>query len=50
MERHIGPNHGHATCITKPAEGGFNRVFLIKMDDGFKAIAKAPYHVTGPNF
>lgn len=47
-ERHIGSNHGRAARITKLAEGGFNRVFLIKMDDGFEAIAKLPYRVAGP--
>lgn len=30
------------------AEGGFNRVFLLTMDDGFEAILKIPYHIAGP--
>ncbi|RFU30175.1 hypothetical protein B7463_g6170, partial [Scytalidium lignicola] len=47
-EKHIGPSHGHAACIIKLAEGGFNRVFLLTMDDGFEAIVKIPYRITGP--
>lgn len=34
--------------IKKLAEGGFNRVFLLTMDDGFEAIAKIPYHIAVP--
>lgn len=47
-ENHIDPSHGHATHLTKLAEGGFNRVFLLRMDDGFEAIVKIPYRITGP--
>ncbi|PGH18351.1 hypothetical protein AJ80_04529, partial [Polytolypa hystricis UAMH7299] len=36
----IEPGHGKVTNITKFAEGGFNRVFLLTMEDGFQAIAK----------
>jgi hypothetical protein len=32
----------------KFAEGGFNRVFLLRMDDGFEVIAKIPYRITVP--
>lgn len=35
-------------CTKKIAEGGFNRVFLLTMDDGFEVIVKIPYSVTGP--
>ena len=48
VERHLGPSHGHAAWITKIAEGGFNRVFLVTMDDGFEAVAKIPYRIAGP--
>lgn len=35
--------------ITKIAEGGFNRVFTLRMDDGFEVIAKIPYHIVVPH-
>ncbi|RHZ55947.1 hypothetical protein CDV55_100222, partial [Aspergillus turcosus] len=47
-EKHIGPSHGHAQRLTKLAEGGFNRVFLLTFDDGFEAIVKVPYRIAGP--
>ena len=34
----------------KLAEGGFNRIFLITMHDGFEMVARIPYHVTVPKF
>ncbi|KFX95015.1 hypothetical protein O988_06034 [Pseudogymnoascus sp. VKM F-3808] len=34
--------------MKKLAEGGFNRVFLLKMDDGFEVIAMIPYHIAVP--
>lgn len=36
----VEPGHGKVTNITKFAEGGFNRVFLLTMEDGFQAIAR----------
>ena len=36
------------TRMEKLAEGGFNRVFLLVMDDGFEVIAKLPYSLTVP--
>lgn len=36
------------TGIQKLAEGGFNRVFLLTMDDGFEVIPKLPYSPTAP--
>lgn len=48
-EKHLGPGHGHAASISKLAEGSFNRVFLLTMNDGFEAIVKIPYHLSGPN-
>ena len=34
--------------MEKRAEGGFKRVFLLTMDDGFEVIAKLPYPLTVP--
>lgn len=34
--------------ISKLAEGGFNKVFLLTMDDGFQVIARLPTPVAGP--
>ncbi|KFY58387.1 hypothetical protein V497_04855 [Pseudogymnoascus sp. VKM F-4516 (FW-969)] len=36
--------------MKKLAEGGFNRVFLLIMGDGFEAIVKIPYHITVPKY
>ncbi|TPX24555.1 Phosphotransferase enzyme [Coccidioides immitis] len=44
----IEPGHGKVAHIAKFAEGGFNRVFLLTMDDGFQAIAKIPYKIALP--
>ncbi|CEL06001.1 hypothetical protein ASPCAL07113 [Aspergillus calidoustus] len=35
VEKHIGLGHGRASRITKLAEGDYNRVFQVTMDDGF---------------
>ncbi|KAK2744259.1 Phosphotransferase enzyme [Myotisia sp. PD_48] len=45
---HIGSGHGNVVSITKFAEGGFNQVFLLTMEDGFEAIAKISYHIAVP--
>lgn len=49
-EKFVGRDHGRATHIAKLAEGGFNHVFLIKMDDGLEVVAKIPYRFTGPKY
>ena len=36
--------------MEKLDEGGFNRIFLITMHDGFQMIARIPYPVTVPKF
>lgn len=36
--------------LEKLAEGGFNRIFLITMRDGFRLVARIPYPVTVPKF
>ena len=38
----------HVRHMEKLAEGGFCRVFLLTMDDGFHVIAKLPYSSTVP--
>ncbi|KKK12474.1 hypothetical protein AOCH_001916, partial [Aspergillus ochraceoroseus] len=48
VERHLGSSHGQAGEITKIGEGGFNRVLLLTMQDGFEAIIKIPYQIAGP--
>ncbi|KAJ5591923.1 kinase-like protein [Penicillium hispanicum] len=49
-EKILGPAHGRVASIVKLAEGGFNRVFLLNMDDGFEAILKIPFHLAGPKY
>lgn len=44
----IGTEHGKVTKMEKYAEGGFNRVFLLTMEDSFQAIAKIPYKIALP--
>ncbi|KAE8374444.1 kinase-like domain-containing protein [Aspergillus bertholletiae] len=34
----------------KLAEGGFNRTFLVTMNDGFQFIARVPYPITEPKY
>jgi hypothetical protein len=34
--------------MKKLAEGGFNRVFLLTLDDGLEVIVKIPYPLTAP--
>ncbi|KAI8943383.1 hypothetical protein NX059_001397 [Plenodomus lindquistii] len=35
--------------MTKLAEGGFNQVFTLRLEDGFDIIAKIPYHISKPD-
>lgn len=49
-ENAIANEHGKVTSIRKLAEGGFNRVLLFTMQDGFEMIAKIPYHIAQPCF
>jgi hypothetical protein len=46
----IANKHGKVTSIRKLAEGGFNRVLVLTMQDGFEMIAKIPYHIAQPSF
>ena len=36
-------DHGLVSSLDLHAEGGFNRVFLLTMEDGFEVIVKIPY-------
>ncbi|KAK0482281.1 protein kinase subdomain-containing protein PKL CAK Fmp29, partial [Armillaria novae-zelandiae] len=36
--------------LEKLAEGGFNRIFLITMRDGFRMVARIPYLATTPKY
>ncbi|DAA73798.1 TPA_exp: Uncharacterized protein A8136_4001 [Trichophyton benhamiae CBS 112371] len=41
-------NRKHCRNIVKFAEGGFNRVFLLTMDDGSEVVARIPTPIAGP--
>lgn len=49
-QRSVEHAHRRVMEIRKLAEGGFNRVLLLQMQDGFEIIAKIPYHIAGPAF
>jgi cysteinyl-tRNA synthetase len=40
--------HGNVKSIVILSEGGFNRVLLATMEDGFRVIIKIPYWISGP--
>lgn len=49
--KHIAANsvgRRSVTSMQKLEGGGFNRVFLLTMDDGFEVIAKLPYSLSAP--
>ncbi|KAL4777999.1 serine/threonine protein kinase [Aspergillus varians] len=46
VEKHVG--HGSIKSLVKISEGGFNRVLLATMEDGFRAIIKIPYWISVP--
>ena len=41
---------GRDRCVNimKVAEGGFNKIFLLTMDDGYEVIARIPTPIAGP--
>ncbi|KAK2754792.1 hypothetical protein FQN54_006685 [Arachnomyces sp. PD_36] len=41
-------NRDRCTRIAKMAEGGFNKIFLLTMDDGLEVIARIPTPIAGP--
>ena len=36
--------------ISKLAEGGFNRTFIVDLRDGRQVVARVPYPLTAPNY
>lgn len=46
----VGRTLQDVDTMEKFDEGGFNRIFLITMHDGFQMIARIPYPVTEPHF
>lgn len=46
----VGRTLQDVSTMEKLDEGGFNRIFLITMRDGFQMIARIPYPVTQPKF
>ena len=46
----VGRTLQDVDTMEKLDEGGFNRIFLITMHDGFQMIARIPYPVTVPKF
>ncbi|KAF1838818.1 hypothetical protein BDW02DRAFT_621666 [Decorospora gaudefroyi] len=49
-EASVGNQHGKVVSIKKLAEGSFNRVFLLELQDDFELIAKIPYHIARPEY
>ena len=41
-------NRDRCVRIVKMAEGGFNKIFLLTMDDGHEMIARVPVPIAGP--
>ncbi|KAL3460860.1 serine/threonine protein kinase [Aspergillus heterothallicus] len=46
ISKHV--DHGTVTKLVKLGEGGFNRVLLATMEDGFRVIVKIPYWIAVP--
>jgi cysteinyl-tRNA synthetase len=46
IAKHVG--HGNVKSLVKLSDGGFNRVLLATMDDGFRAIVKIPSRISVP--
>ncbi|PIL30993.1 hypothetical protein GSI_05686 [Ganoderma sinense ZZ0214-1] len=46
----VGRTSQDINTIVKLDEGGFNRIFLITMHDGFQMVARIPYPVTDAKF
>lgn len=44
----VGRSSNDVQYINKLAEGGFNRIFELTMNDGFQLIARLPYSLTQP--
>jgi hypothetical protein len=56
MLRHVSiqskdvSNMGRVSKMDLCAEGDFNRVYLLTMDDGFEVIVKIPYSIALPKY
>lgn len=52
LQRAAGKAIGQDQCthITKIAEGGFNKIFLLTADDGWEVIARIPTPIAGPRY
>lgn len=46
----VNQNPSNIVSLSKLAEGGFNRTFLITLRDNFQMVARIPYPVTVPKF
>ncbi|KAJ7602896.1 protein kinase subdomain-containing protein PKL/CAK/Fmp29 [Roridomyces roridus] len=46
----VGRSPSDILSLTKLAEGGFNRSFLITMHDGFQMVARIPYPYNRPSY
>ncbi|EER45818.1 phosphotransferase enzyme family protein [Histoplasma capsulatum var. duboisii H88] len=46
VSTHTG--RGNVVDFVKLSEGGFNRVFLLTLEDGFKTVVKIPYNFLVP--
>lgn len=46
----VGRSADDLRSVSKLAEGGFNRLFKIVMNDGFQMVARIPYPFTVPKF
>ncbi|KAF2464602.1 kinase-like protein [Lindgomyces ingoldianus] len=49
-EASVNNKHGKVISMKKLAEGGFNRVFVLVLQNGFELIAKIPYHIARPEY
>src|SRR6201999_1230535 len=46
----VGRSPADVANLSKLAEGGFNRTFLVTLHDGFQMVARIPYPVTIPKY
>ena len=46
----VGRRPADVVDLSKPAEGGFNRTFLITLRDDFQMVARIPYPATVPKY
>jgi len=46
----VNQSPANVVNLSKLAEGGFNRTFLITLRDNFQVVARIPYPITAPKF